>query len=101
MNEAQMADLLGYRPEQRCRCETRFDQCVRRSTADDGYCDGCRDVRPNGGTRDHIIVLLEEDRLRRFAEVPDTQWSDAHYALVTADQMAMAERMTPPEWLKR
>lgn len=94
-------ELLGYLPENRCRCETRFDRCIRRSTAVDGYCDGCRDVRPNGGTQDHIIVMLEEDRLRTFATTPDTRWSNAHYTLVTAEQMAMAERMHVVEWLKR
>ncbi|MFD9949849.1 hypothetical protein ACFWYW_55730 [Nonomuraea sp. NPDC059023] len=86
-----ISEVLGYPPELRCRCETRFDQCVRQSTENDGYCNGCRDVRPNGGSREHVIVLIEHDRVASFAATPTTSWSDAHYSVVTAEQMAIAE----------
>lgn len=77
----------------RCTCETRFDRCIRPATGDDGHCDGCRDVRPNGGTRDHHIKLVTETELAAMRATPATVWADAHYAVVTADQIDMADRM--------
>lgn len=79
--------------DSRCRCETRFDRCIRPATSEDGYCDGCRDVRPNGGTRDHHIKLFTEDELAAKHADPATLWAAAHYAVVTADQIDMAARM--------
>ena len=77
----------------RCACETRFDRCIRPATGDDGHCDGCRNVRPNGGTREHRIELVTEAELATMRADPETIWADAHYAVVTADQIDMATRL--------
>lgn len=96
-----VAALLRYDPALWCRCETRFDQCVRRATGDDGYCDGCRDVRPNGGTREHRIELVTETALRQMTGDPEEAWASepAHYAIVTHEQVETADglgtRWTP------
>lgn len=84
--------LLRYDPRLRCRCKTRFDRCIRRRTADDGYCDGCRGVRPNGGIREHVIELIAEDAMRYMAADPEEAWArrPAHYAVVTHEQVSQA-----------
>ncbi|MEV0616173.1 hypothetical protein AB0I81_22860 [Nonomuraea sp. NPDC050404] len=84
----------------RCACETRFDRCIRPATGDDGHCDACRDVRPNGGTREHRIKLVTEAELAPMTADPATVWADAHYAIVTVDQIATADRLAV-QWAGR
>lgn len=89
--EERVRALLTYDPALRCRCETTvFDRCIRRATQADGYCDGCRDVRANGGSRDHVIELIPEADLREMTADPEVSWASApaHYAVVTDEQVA-------------